>query len=721
MAEEKTTFHRDEPLQEKNPAVEKTSGKKAKIAKTKTKKKKNKDWLAFLILFIGLACAAVAVYMSGVLNQFFTEPEQYYSYDVNNSETLMRYLTHGSLKAGDTLNATAPITIDVDEEFDGFAELPLVNWTGSSVTFENGMVILLGGTNKTADMSTVSFRDTDLYIDAPSTELTWPNASDDSKINVAKLNGSDHQRELKLVIPGAVFETTVTLRNVGSGALTGVPVKLTSPNYIFVDGDTLTVDMAAGASDTVNVKVIATQAGRATITGTAYDNAGNQIVAAESDTLSIAGPGYYAGDHHTHTELSGHGRRGTFSDLVTVAYEKGLSWIGYYELEEDSEEYTEGQIDSLTHSHGDFLVVPGVETGEGMGNHHLVAFNTDAHPRSDYGEWIDDHGYWVLQDAVDEFVNDGGLVVLPHFFINYDITKSISMFRSLRDQVAMELLYSNLEIDSMAYKVTLNSWNNINVRGQQKLYALGTSWYIDPETLGNSFTKGYMTDLSEESFYTMLRSGNYFVSNGPEVYFTLGSGQMGGDVSVAAGDQLLIRFAASDDVPLESITVLRYIITGVMDNEIKDEVVTIDLKGQNVTSYQGTVLVDANSEEDCFYRVEVVSEKSNAGDVRGLAFSNPIWTYTSDKTGDAMFTSITPAEGVELKISDNGTYYIVGKKLDDSSISVTADETSKVYVDYHKVTGNNFMSYYTVRIISEDGTIHTEKIYAIDTYTKKSK
>ena len=717
MSEEKTTFHRDESLQAEKPGTEKPIVKKEK----KSKKKKNKDWIAFLVLFVGLACAVAALIFSGVLNRFFEQPEQeyYYTYDVNNSETLMRYLTHGSLKAGDTLNATAPITIDVDEEFDGFAELPLVNWTGSNVTFENGTVILLGGNSKEADMSTVSFRNTDAYIDAPDTALTWSNVSDESKVNVATLNGVQHLNDLRLVMPGSVFETTVTLHNVGTGSLSGVPVKLSCPNYIFVDGDTLTVDLEAGASTTVNVNVIATQAGRAKITGAAYDNGGNQIVEAESDSLSIAGPGYYAGDHHTHTELSGHGRRGTLSEVVSAAYESGLSWIGYYELEADSEEYTEGQIDSATHSHGDFLVVPGVETGEGMGNHHLVAFDTDAHPRSDYGEWIDDHGYWVLQDAVDEFVSDGGIVILPHFFINYDITKSISMFRSLRDDVAMELFYSNLEIDSMPYKVTVNSWNNINVRGQQKLYALGSSWYIDPETVGDRYTKGYMTSLSEEAFYTMLRSGNYFVTNGPEVYFTLGSSQMGGDISVAEGDKALCKVAVSDDSPIETIKVLRYVITGVMDNEIKDEVWSVDLTGQHVTSYQASVLLDMMTDEDYFYRVEVVTEKSNRGADKGLAFSNPIWTYKSDKTGDAMFTEITPAEGVEIKMSDNGTYYVVGKKLNGSSISVSADESSMVLLDYHKVTGDSFASYYTVRIISEDGTIHTEKIYAIDTYKKK--
>ena len=716
MAEEKTTFHRDEPLQEVKNEDKKPAEKKVK---TKAKKKYSKNWVGYLVFVLGLACVATAVVLSGVLNNFFVQPEEYYTYDVNNSETLMRYLTHSSLKAGDTLNATSPITIDVDEEFDGFVELPLVNWSGSAVTFENGTMILLGGNNKEADMSTVTFRNTEVYIDAPNTALTWTNVSDDSKVNVASLNGAEHARELNLVAPGSFLETSVTLKNVGSGAVSGVPVKLSSSNYIFVDGDTLTIDLAAGASTTVNVNVIAAQAGRAQITGAAYDNAGNKIVSAESDILSIAGPGYYAGDPHANTELSGHGKRGTFSELVAQSYKSGFSWLGYCEVEVDPEEFTEGQIDSITSSHGDFLVIPAVETGSELKAHHLVAFNTDAHPLSEYGKWIDDHGYWVMQDAVDEFVADGGIVVLPHFFGAYDLTESIAMFRSLRDETAMELFYNNLEIDSMNYKVTLNVWNNVNVRGQQKLYALGSSWYIDPETIGDRYTKGYMTKLDEEAFYAMLRSGNYFVTNGPEVYFTLGSGQMGGDISVAEGDKSLCKIAVSDDSPIESIKVLRYVITGVMDNEIKDEVWSVDLKGQNVTSYQEAILLDMKTDEDCFYRVEVVTEKSNRGIDRGLAFSNPIWAYTSDKTGDAMFTEITPADGVELKISDNGTYYVVGKKLNSSSINVVADESSMVLLDYHKVTGNNFASYYTVRIIAEDGTIHTEKIYAIDTYTKK--
>lgn len=713
MAEEKTTFHREQPEVHEAPVQ------KQQEQKVKKSKKKNKDWIAYLVLLTGVACAVLALFVTGALDGLFAKPEEFYTYDVNNSDTLLRYLNHSSLKAGDTLNATAPITIDVDEEFDGFLELPLVNWTGSPVTFENGTVYLLGGNKKDADMTPVTFRNTDLYIDAPNTALTWPGVGNDSNINVESLNGTSHLKELNVMVPGAMFQTTVTLRNTGNGAITGVPVKLTSPNYIFVDGDTVTVDLGAGESTTLTLNVIATQAGRATISGAAYDNGGNQIVKAESETVAIAGPGYYAGDPHTNSELSGHGKRGTLAELVTTAYENDLSWIGYYEVETESEEYTEGQIDSLTHSHGDFIVIPGVETGINLGDHHLVAFNTDAHPRSDYGEWVDDHGYWVLQDAVDEFVNDGGIVVLPHFFGNYNLTKSISEFRSLRDETAMELFYNDLEIDSMNYKVTLNVWNNVNVRGQQKLYALGSSWYVAPETVGNRYTKGFMTSLSEQAFYDMLVSGNYFVTNGPEVYFTLGSGQMGGDITVATGDQALCRIAVSDDVPIETIKVLRYVITGVMDNEIMDEVFSVDLTGQHITNYQNTILLDMNTEEDCYYRVEVVTESGNRGTDKGLAFSNPIWTYVGDKNGDGMFREIVPSDNVELKMSDNGTYYVTGKRLNINSIEVTADENAMVLVDYHKVTGDSFASYYTVRIISEDGTTHTEKIYAIDTNKKK--
>ena len=194
---------------------------------------------------------------------------------------------------------------------------------------------------------------------------------------------------------------------------------------------------------------------------------------------------------------------------------------------------------------------------------------------------------------------------------------------------------------------------------------------------------------------------------------------MGGDITVATGDQALCRIAVSDDVPIETIKVLRYVITGVMDNEIMDEVFSVDLTGQHITNYQNTILLDMNTEEDCYYRVEVVTESGNRGTDKGLAFSNPIWTYVGEKTGDGMFREIVPSDNVELKMSDNGTYYVTGKRLNINSIEVTADENAMVLVDYHKVTGDSFASYYTVRIISEDGTTHTEKIYAIDTNKKK--
>ncbi len=694
-------------------------------AEKKGKKAGRLNWIGYLVLVLGVFSVVGALFCTGVFDSLFSKPEtfSYYTYDVNNTETLTRYLEHSSLRPGDTLNATSPITLDVDEVFGGYKELPLVNWTGSDVTFRNGTLVFLGGVSKEADMTPVRFSGTKVLIDAPSTDLTMPNLpGDDKQINVATLNGSEHLVELDLKAPGTIFTVPVTLKNETSGGLTGVPVQLSGANYIFVDGDQVTVDLEAGASTTLDLKVIATQGGRAKVTACAYDEAGKQLVSGGSDYQVISGAGYFAGEPHTETSASGGGKRGSVSDIITKAYNSGLSWVGYAELEVDNEEVTEGEVDSLTHSHGDFLFITGKQTGEGFGTHHLLAYNTTAHPRSDYGEWVDDHGFWVLQDAVQEFIDDGGIVILPDFFRIGQLTDCIAKCRSLRDETALEVLYGHLELDSMEYKVVMNVWNNINVRGYQKLYALGSSYYVDPsETIGLAYTKGYMTDLSEEAFYEMLKSGNYFVSNGPEVYFTLGSTVQGSELNVSAGDKALLKISAFDDVPLKSVTVLRYIITGNMDNEIKEEVYTKDLTGQNITSWQDSVLLDMNGEQDCFYRVEVRSEKSISGAEEGRAFSNPIWTYVSDKSGNALFHEITVAENVELHQSSDGTYYVVGSKLNSESVQVTAGEEAMVLVDYHKVTGSNFASYYTVRIIAPDGTVHIEKIYAIDTYQPKKK
>ena len=718
MAEEKTTFHKDNETGDTLNAPQKEG--KAVPGK---KKKKSLNWLGYLTLLLGLCCVAGALYYCGVFDSFFTEPETYYTYDVNNSETLVRYLEHSSLRPGDTLNATSPITLDLDEEFGGYAELPLVNWTGADVTFRNGMAVFLGGVPKEADMTPVSFSGTEVIIDAASTALTLPRVpSDTSRINVATLNGEEHLAELDLITAGAKFTVPVTLKNVSSGNLSQVAVRLTGSNYIFTDGDTVMVDLEAGASTTIDVNVISTQGGRAKIRATAYDDAGTLLVEGSSDYQVIPGGGYYAGEPHTETAASGGGKRGTVSDIITTAYNSGLSWVGYAELEVDNEEVTEGQVDSLTHSHGDFLFITGVQTGKGFGTHHLLAYNTTKHPRSDYGEWVDDHGFWVLQDAVQEYVDDGGIVILPDFFRIGQLTDCIAKCRSLRDETALEILYGHLELDSMEYKVVMNVWNNINVRGYQKLFGLGSSYYVAPaDTVGYTYTKGYMSELSEQAFYDMLTSGNYFVTNGPEVYFTLGSAVQGGDLNVAEGDQALLKVSAFDDVPLKSVTVLRYIITGNMDNEIKEEVYTKDLTGQNLTSWQDAVLLDMNTEEDCFFRVEVTSEKGGNGKEEGRAFSNPIWTRVSDKSGNAMLNGITINGEAQLFQSGDGTFYVVGEKLSGDTLEVAADEGSLVYVDYHRVSGSRFASFYTVRIISEDGTVHTEKIYAIDTYTGRKK
>ncbi|MBQ9959144.1 MAG: hypothetical protein IJP01_02205 [Oscillospiraceae bacterium] len=700
------------------------SGKKENNTPKKEGKggKNGKTTAAVVAVFLLSALALVgALQFTGILGGIFgaLTPVEYYEYTVDDAQTLLRYLGHSALKSGDTLLLTSDMTVDVEQDLGGYAQLPLLNITGSgSVTFNGGTLLFLGGGGQDADMSAVKVNGCTVYIDAPESSVSWSGVADDSKVNCASLNGSAHTRELDLVAVGSVFEVEVTVKNESGSALENAAVLLSSPNYAFVDGSTLNVgSVAAGGTATATVRVIATEAGRGRIIATAYSEQGTCLLSGGSDYQTIAGAGYYAGDPHTHSTISEHYNTSSIADNIAAAWNVGMSWIGSVENCLNAQQFSAGQIEAITGEAGAFLQVVGVENGEGAGDHHLMAYGTDIIAESNYRVDPFNGNTWVVQDAVDVMVADGGRVILPHFFINYDIIESISLSRSVRDVGLMELFYGGLDVGSMEYKVGMNVWNNLNVRGRQRCFALGTANYRSAEYIGARYTKGYMTSLSESAFLTMLDSGNFFVTNGPELSFKLGSADMGGEIGVAMGSegaQALCRISVSDDVPIETIVLYKYVVSGVIDNEIKEEAFSVDLTGQGKCSYQTSFLLPLDSEQECYYRLEVVTEKANTnslGEDKGLAFSNPIWTVAGEKAGDGLFYSIEAKRG-DLTMADNGTWVLSGvRKASANAIEVVADESAKVTVTYHDVDSEQFASYITVRVIAADGTIHTETIF----------
>ena len=714
-------IYRSESAAANTQAPISAAGKKEDKKPAKKGKSSGKTTAVVVSVFLlSVLALAGALHFTGLLGGIFgaLAPVEYYEYNVSDTETLLRYLGHSALKSGDTLVLGCDMVVDVEEQMGGFAQLPLLNYEGSgSVTFSGGTLLLLGSGNN-VNMDAVKADGCSIYVEAPGSSVSWSGVADEQQVNCASLNGSSHERTLDLAAVGSIFEVEVSYTNESGSAQSGVTLQLSSPNYAFIDGDTLKVDsIEAGATATATVRVLATEAGRAKVTATAYSEQGTCLLSGGSEYKTVTGAGYFSGDPHTHTAISERGKSGTISLNIEAAWNAGMSWLGSVENCLNAQQFSQSQVDAITGEAGAFLQIAGVENGEGMGDHHLLAYGTDIIAESNYRVDPFNGNTWVVQDAVDVMVADGGRVILPHFFVNYDLAESISLSRSVRDVGLMELLYGGLDIGSMEYKVGMNIWNNLNVRGRQRSFALGTSGYIGPEYIGSRFTKGYMTSLTESAFLAMLDSGNFFVTNGPELSFKLGSADMGSEIGVAMGAegaQALCRIAVSDDVPIESIVLYKYVVSGVIDNEIKEEVLNVDLTGQGVCSYRNEFLIPLDSQQECYYRLEVVTEKSNTdyfGEDKGLAFSNPIWTVPGEKNGDGLFLGIE-AKGGDLVMTDNGSWVLSGVRFPSArSIEVAADETANVTVTYHEVASDLFADYITVRVIAADGTIHTETVF----------
>ncbi len=781
----------------------------------KPRKKKNGKKIA-IIASIAAAVVLVAGGLFVLMQMGYIDilPEKYNTYEVSNNETLIKYLKHPSLRAGDTLNLGSSFTVDVDEVFGGYAILPLVNYGGSgSVEFTGGTVVLAGGVDA-CTMDNARFSGSTLYIDAPATSISWQNAPGDAKINAKSLNGTAHLGALDLLCVGAKTTIPVTIKNVSGGSLTDAQVSFTSASCVFPEGETYIIpDIAADSGVTFNVPVILTEAGRIQIVAYGTDANGKTTLLGSSDYLNVAGDGYYAGDTHTHTTESIFDRQGTMDANITNAYDHGMSFMYSVEnrhseeedaqraydraliaqaeeakrkkeeaarkaeeeaaaeeaeaegegatpaegtstrgsfrlptmLEEgdmdvvdidtmtDSEilqeikergaEYIaervdQSRVDSLTGSTNAFLQIPAIETGRI--SRHMLVYGATVASSSGYGNvspYTTQHnatGQWIYQDAIDEVTEAGGIVVLPHIVKDGDITENMSNAKSITGMTAIEYISANgMTSENTESKVEYNLWNNYNTQGFQRVFVIMSSNNYISEDVGLQFIKGHMPSLTEENCNDLLRSGEFIASNGPDVRFTLGGHVMGSEITLAeeTGTKAKARFYVSDDSPLTSVTLYRYDLTGRMENLEPVIEFSEDFTGKGVYSYTGDIELELNI--DCYYRVEVRSERSNKGNDVGIGLSNPIWVARSTSLKNTtMLQTLNMKFGGEVKQAPNGTYYIDADRFKQSMLEI---ETDGKYTDvaYHKYNSELMADKVTVLITASDTTQWTETIYIV--------
>ena len=749
---------------------------------TKKARKKRRKW-GWLFLLLLIPIVAVAIYfglayidervdiaVAGTLD-YYNGPDEIlknmepHSYVASSNEELILYLTHPSLNEGDTIVVNDDLIVDVDNTLRGFLSFGLVNFDckNGSVSFNGGTIVMVSGREEAIDLNGVTFNDTNLFIDAKNVDLSLRDVPSNAKINTKTLNGKNSIIEnLVIPAPGGKMSIPITLQNLSSSNQDNIEIQLISPSFVFL-GEPPVVSIPGGGSATINVDAIVAEGGRARIFAVGKDTANQTVIEGHSEYIELLGGGYYSGDPHTHTSNSYTDRSdSTLSKNIRYAAEKGHSFIISVENDKFAEQFSQDEVDEIVGTKDTFLQLTALETGRRNQLRHIMLYNYNSEviPRSDYE--ASDYRKYTMQHAIWEAKeeDEDAIVYIPHpLGYGLNITESINNISSIYGITGIELLDQTAFSDWTEFIVTINIWNNLNIYDRQRIFGIGASNNIYSEYVGSRYTKGFMTELSEDNIYKMLRTGEMFASNGPELRFTLSDAKMGSDLYVGVGDIMTAKVYASSETPLTSVKVIRYDVNGSWENLNPDYVLDMDFTGQNIYEYE-TVLplevptnLDRNGEvivQDSIYRLEVRSESSPYYDDIGMAFGNPIWVSSNgERVGTSpAFTEIFYEEKppkadilgydinikfindlVEKKVSEkmnmalggaeihsmiNGDYYITGDFTINALYAKPKDDSGAT-INYHRYNSSSVVDKITVVTSIPGQTLRDVKtIYLLD-------
>lgn len=763
---ESTKRRQNSKPQKPQKQPDKSTSQKAPSNKQKNKgKKKGKAWKLLLLFLLIIPAIAIGViygirYVDAAIDLAVEDKLNYYkgpdeilltlephSYIVSSLDELLLYLTHPSLNEGDTIVVNDHFEINCDDTFDGFLRLGLINFDckNGSVVFTSGTVVMVSGREEEITMDGISFIDTNLFIDAASVDLIWKGAPSSAKINTKTLNGKPSLIDnLVIPAPGGKMSIPITLQNISSTKQDDIEIQLITPSFIFL-GNPLIVSIPAGGSTTVNVDAIVVEGGRTRIFALGLDNSGNKVIEGYSDYIELLGGGYYSGDPHTHSAAS-YTKRGesTIEDNIYYAAQKGHSFIISVENDIFAEKLTQEEVDSIVGEKDIFLQLTALETGRRNQLRHIMLYNYNSEviPRSDYE--VTYLRNYSPQDAIWNALEEDPdtIVYIPHpFGYGLNITESVNNLSTLYGITGIELLDQTAFSDWSEFVVTINVWNNINIYNRQRVFGIGASNNIYSEYVGSRYTKGFMTELSEENIYKMLSSGDMFASNGPELRFTLSDAKMGHDLYVKTGDIMTAKVYAAAETPLTSVRLIRYDVDGTWPDKLQpDYVLDLDLTGQNIYEYEAILPIEVPTNidrsgnlivQESIYRLEVRSESSLYYDDVGMAFGNPIWvTANGEAVGTSpAFTEVfyeeNPPSGdilgfdinikfindfvqkkIDERLSDkyggatihtmkNGDYYIEGEFTINALYAKPKDDHSAT-INYHRYNSSSVADIVTV-------------------------
>ncbi len=329
------------------------------------------------------------------------------------------------------------------------------------------------------------------------------------------------------------------------------------------------------------------------------------------------GAGHYSGDTHSHSVNSD--GTSTLEENRMSMRQKGHSFL--YSTDHNYIGYAD-EIDTYMKSAEGFLHIAGWEFTSEYG--HALAYG-NKHPmdatcitgRDQVMQW---------QAAVDEMGAEGAKVFMAHPYEAPRFEFGDSVLPSLNNIVGLEV-WNGLHHHALDYqnRRAFELWDQLNATGKQRYVGNAVSDYHSAEGQGSVFIKGYMDTLSEENVHTMLGSGSFFGSNGPEIRFRVNDVNMGGVVTGQVGDIANLRLLVFD--PLG--TIKEVVLYKIAKGESKcEKVFSYYPIGEEKTLWETDRYIPI--EAGTFYRAEVIADVgavtvSSGGYKSGFAFTNPVY------------------------------------------------------------------------------------------------
>ena len=528
-----------------------------------------------------------------------------------------------------------------------------------------------------------------------------------SAITIGGNMNFDITSEIKLEISypdtvntGDIFSINISVSNYSDSALGEYNFQVTEPTLIKILTETSFAmpSTPAGKTQTLSLKAVALAGGSEDLAIT--DSEGNEYI----KELFVSGPGYYAGDAHTHSNY--YDGSGSIEENVEASRALGFDWL--YSTDHNMLKANQAANAINASYNGKFIDLVGTEltiwgySGADKDTGHVLSYRVNSVVDGYPDPWsYTETRNRIWSASIASVIEQGGFAYLAHPYCNlidyndtgkdedYGYWMSDYEKYTTANMTGVEVI-NWFDHNAFSNLAAFKFWDELNAKAEKTYYGISNTDAHDPKYIGMVYNKGYLDALTAENVNNMLESGAFYGTNGPDLRFEIDGIGMGDTLYVTEPTTVRVHVQGYDRYNfLKDITVYKIQTTGDwLGAETKHVYKYINLKGRELNFFDGYFEMDVQPGE--FYRIEVTSELCQhpiikvSNRTEGFAFSNPIWIKQAESSNAALLSSVNYTGNGALVSTEYEVPFILINDGDFSieNLTVTAGAGTNYDIQY---------------------------------------